>query len=121
MEAPDVGRRATAPRPLRRVGWRLSISFMPEHIESPQQPAPTGESTPAPGQKSKKRPPNVVPFHEQAGRVPPQAMDVEQSVIGAMLIEREAIPRAIEILPADAFTRKYQLIASKPIIKDMLN
>lgn len=52
---------------------------------------------------SKKRPPNVVPMHEQAGRVPPQAVDVEQSVLGAMLIEREAIPRAIEILEADAF------------------
>ncbi len=37
------------------------------------------------------------------GRMPPQATDVEQSVLGAMLIEREAIPRAVEILPADAF------------------
>ncbi len=46
---------------------------------------------------------NVVSLHEQAGRVPPQAVDVEQSVLGAMLIEREAIPKAIEILPAEAF------------------
>jgi replicative DNA helicase len=38
-----------------------------------------------------------------AGRIPPQAVDVEQSVLGAMLIEREAIPRAIEILREDAF------------------
>ena len=37
------------------------------------------------------------------GRIPPQAVDVEQSVLGAMLIEREAIPRAIEILREDAF------------------
>ncbi|MDX1546068.1 MAG: replicative DNA helicase [Rhodothermales bacterium] len=42
-------------------------------------------------------------IHEQAGRVPPQATDVEQSVLGAMLIEREAIPRAIEVLAPDAF------------------
>ncbi|MCS3610562.1 replicative DNA helicase [Salinibacter ruber] len=41
--------------------------------------------------------------HEQSGRVPPQAVDVEKSVLGAMLIEREAIPQAIEILPSDAF------------------
>ncbi len=74
---------------------------MPEHDESPQPPISFDEG---PTQsKSKKRPPNVVPFHEQAGRVPPQAMDVEQSVLGAMLIEREAIPRAIEILPSDSF------------------
>lgn len=37
------------------------------------------------------------------GRIPPQAVEVEQSVLGAMLIEREAIPRAIEILREDAF------------------
>ena len=49
------------------------------------------------------RPTNVVALHEQAGRVPPQATDVEQSVLGAMLIEREAIPKAIEILAPDAF------------------
>ena len=42
-------------------------------------------------------------IHEQTGRIPPQATDVEQSVLGAMLIEGEAIPRAIEILNAEAF------------------
>jgi len=51
------------------------------------------------------------------GRVPPQATDVEQAVLGAMLIEREAIPRAIEVLPPDSFydprhTRIYQAILS---------
>ncbi len=46
---------------------------------------------------------NVIALHEQAGRVPPQAADVEQSVLGAMLIEREAIPKAIEVLPHEAF------------------
>lgn len=40
---------------------------------------------------------------EAAGRIPPQATGVEQSVLGAMLIEREAIPRAIEILREDSF------------------
>lgn len=38
-----------------------------------------------------------------AGRIPPQATQVEQSVLGAMLIERDAIPKTIEILPADSF------------------
>lgn len=37
------------------------------------------------------------------GRVPPQAVEVEQAVLGAMLMEREAIPKAVEILPPDAF------------------
>jgi replicative DNA helicase len=41
--------------------------------------------------------------YESAGRVPPQAVDVEKSVLGAMLIEDAAIPKAIEILTADDF------------------
>ncbi len=49
--------------------------------------------------------------HEQAGRVPPQATDVERSVLGAMLIEREAIPSVIEVLPPNAFyDARHQII-----------
>jgi replicative DNA helicase len=46
---------------------------------------------------------SVQSVHDRAGRIPPQATDVEQSVLGAMLIEREAIPRAVEILPPSSF------------------
>ena len=55
------------------------------------------------GGNRQRRPANVVSLREQSGRMPPQATDVEQAVLGALLIEREAIPKAIEILPADAF------------------
>ncbi len=59
----------------------------------------------------RRRPAVVHNIHEQTGRVPPQAVDVEQSVLGAMLIEREAIPRAIEILREDVFyNAKHQKI-----------
>lgn len=37
------------------------------------------------------------------GRVPPQAVDIEASVLGAMLIEKEAISKAVETLQEDAF------------------
>jgi replicative DNA helicase len=37
------------------------------------------------------------------GRVPPQAVDVEAYVLGAMLLEKEAISKAIEVLDEDAF------------------
>ena len=48
---------------------------------------------------------------EKSGRIPPQAIEVEQSVLGAMLIEQTAIPRAIEILPADSFYQtKHQIV-----------
>jgi replicative DNA helicase len=38
-----------------------------------------------------------------AGRIPPQAVDVERSVLGAMLIDREALPKALEVLDDSAF------------------
>ncbi|TAK66641.1 MAG: replicative DNA helicase [Bacteroidetes bacterium] len=37
------------------------------------------------------------------GRIPPQAVDVERSVIGAMLIDREALPKALEALDGTSF------------------
>ena len=40
---------------------------------------------------------------ETAGRVPPQAVDVERAVLGAMLIEKEAVPKVIELLDATGF------------------
>jgi replicative DNA helicase len=41
------------------------------------------------------------------GRVPPQAVDVESQVLGAMLLEREAIAKVIEVLDEDAFHAEY--------------
>ncbi len=40
-----------------------------------------------------------------AERIPPQAVDVERAVLGAMLIEREAGPKSIEVLEEDYFYR----------------
>ncbi len=41
------------------------------------------------------------------GRVPPQAVDIEAQVIGAMLLEKEAIAKVIEIVDEDAFHAEY--------------
>ena len=41
------------------------------------------------------------------GRVPPQAVEIEAQVLGAMLLEREAIARVIEVLDEDAFHADY--------------
>lgn len=38
-----------------------------------------------------------------SARIPPQAVDVEKAVLGAMLIEREAVPKVIEILDPECF------------------
>ena len=39
-------------------------------------------------------------------RVPPQNIEAEQSVLGAMLIEKEAIPKVMEILRDTDFYRE---------------
>lgn len=41
--------------------------------------------------------------HETAGRVPPHAFDVEQSVVGALLLDRHAPALALGVADADAF------------------
>lgn len=40
---------------------------------------------------------------ESQGRIPPQALEVEESVLGGMLIEQEAASVALELLNADDF------------------
>jgi replicative DNA helicase len=37
------------------------------------------------------------------GRIPPQAVDIEEQVLGAMLLEKEAIARAVEVLDEEVF------------------
>ncbi len=53
--------------------------------------------------RGRRRTARVHNLKDKSGRLPPQALDVERSVLGAALIEREAIPRAIEILNAESF------------------
>jgi replicative DNA helicase len=55
------------------------------------------------GRQSERRRKQADEVHKKSGRVPPQATDVEKAVLGAMLIEREAIPQAVEVLPPEAF------------------
>jgi replicative DNA helicase len=37
------------------------------------------------------------------GRLPPQAVEIEEQILGAMLLEKEAIARVIEVVSEDAF------------------
>jgi replicative DNA helicase len=55
-------------------------------------------------------------IEQSSGRVPPQAMDVEMSVLGAMLMEKEAISRALEILDEEAFYKPAHVEIFKAII-----
>lgn len=39
----------------------------------------------------------------EAGKLPPQAPELEQAVLGALMLERNAVNEAIDILQADSF------------------
>jgi len=51
------------------------------------------------------------PFFEEHGRIPPQALDFEESVLGAMLLEKDALNTVMEVLKPEAFYKEsHQLI-----------
>ena len=45
----------------------------------------------------------VLPLDTSAGRVPPHSTDAEQAVLGAMLLDREAVGKVLEILDPECF------------------
>lgn len=48
-------------------------------------------------------PREALPDPHAGGRVPPQAVDVEQAILGAILLEQDALPKSLEILSEDSF------------------
>lgn len=79
----------------------------PPSEEFSQKPLRIDESAPGvPIEKmagGKRRRLNVLPMEQQAGRMPPQAVDVEQQVIGAMLIDAQAIGPVLDVVEPDEF------------------
>ena len=48
---------------------------------------------------------------DHLGKLPPQAIDIEQAVLGALMLEKNAISKAIDILKPDSFYEpKHQFI-----------
>jgi len=43
------------------------------------------------------------PFYSGLGKLPPQAVDVEEAVLGALMLEKDALSSVIDILKADVF------------------
>ncbi len=46
------------------------------------------------------------PFIEKFGKLPPQAVDLEETVLGALMLDRDAMERIAEILPEEAFYKE---------------
>jgi replicative DNA helicase len=54
---------------------------------------------------------NASPVFNEFGKVPPQAVDIEQAVIGAMMLEKNAVTDTIDILkPSSFYDPKHQYI-----------
>ena len=45
-------------------------------------------------------------FNIESGRIPPQALDLEEAVLGAMLIDKKGVDEVIDILQMDAFYKE---------------
>lgn len=50
------------------------------------------------------------------GRVQPQAVDIEAAVLGAMMLEKEALSKVFEVLTAEAFYAEYHLKIFKAMV-----
>ena len=42
----------------------------------------------------------------EQGKIPPQALDLEEAVLGAMMIDKKGVDDVIDIIHADAFTNQ---------------
>ncbi len=45
-------------------------------------------------------------FNLGSGKIPPQALDLEEAVLGAMLIDKKGVDEVIDILQKDAFYKE---------------
>ena len=63
------------------------------------------EKSPALPQKSLNRRLTVTDPELQYGKIPPQAVDIEEAVLGALMLERDALSNVIDILKPDSFYR----------------
>lgn len=54
---------------------------------------------------------------EKAGRLPPQSIEAEQAVIGALLIDQNAITRVVETLRPDSFYKQAHKFIYTSIVK----
>ena len=50
--------------------------------------------------------PKASPFGMELGKVPPQALDLEEAVLGALLLEKEAVNDVIDILQPESFYKE---------------
>ncbi len=58
----------------------------------------------------------VIPLERISERIPPHSLDAEMAVLGAMLQDRAAVVKAIELLEADCFYREAHRVLFQAIV-----
>ena len=56
--------------------------------------------------KFKKSAPKTTPFGMELGKIPPQALDLEEAVLGALLLEKKAVDDVIDVLSPESFYKE---------------
>jgi len=59
--------------------------------------------------------PSVVSF--ERGKIPPQALDLEEVVLGAMMIDKKGVDAVIDILHPNAFYKEAHQFVFEAIVK----
>jgi replicative DNA helicase len=56
-------------------------------------------------------------YQKETGKIPPQSVDIEEAVLGALMIEKDALTTVVDILQANSFYRE----ANQRIYKSIIN
>ena len=87
---------------------------MEEFSNSAAEAGNSGRTVPASGQGLVRKKPRKAPGTDlvfEHGKVPPQAVDLEEAVIGAMMLEKDKLAAVIELLKPEVFYKsEHQLI-----------
>jgi replicative DNA helicase len=81
--------------------------------DSPGTTQPGGSKTPARREREKKSALQQAIFEQ--GKVPPQAVDLEEAVLGAIMLEKDALSTVIDILTPEVFYKEQHRIIFKAI------
>jgi replicative DNA helicase len=66
--------------------------------------------------KKKRLTSSLQSFYDEHGRMPPQAIELEESVLGAVLIEKDALNPIVEILKPESFYKEAHQIIYEAIL-----
>jgi replicative DNA helicase len=74
----------------------------------------TNPSTTKGGSKTRRL--GVADLSRQLGKIPPQAIELEEAVLGALMLERDALTNVIEILKSDSFYKDANRMVFEAIV-----